>query len=67
MQDLKDQTLFPGLINAWGHFNLIAQDTLGVRLDYFLRKPPHATQELISRLKAQARPILFCWGYCCHN
>jgi hypothetical protein len=33
MQNLKDQTLFPGFINAWGHFTLIAQDTLGVRLD----------------------------------
>jgi len=53
--DLKGQTLLPGFIDAWGHFTLIAQNTLGVNLGYFSDKPPHTTQELIGRLKAEAR------------
>jgi len=57
MQDLKGQTLLPGFIDAWGHFTLIAQNTLGVNLGYFSKKPPQTTQELISRLKAEARPF----------
>ncbi len=57
MQDLKGQTLLPGFIDAWGHFTLIAQNTLGVNLGYFSKKPPHTTQELIGRLKAEARPF----------
>ena len=35
MQDLKGQTLLPGFIDAWGHFTLIAQNTLAVNLGYF--------------------------------
>ena len=57
MQDLKGQTLLPGFIDAWGHFTLVAQNTLGVNLGYFSKKPPHTTQELIGRLKAEARPF----------
>ena len=57
MNDLKGQTLLPGFIDAWGHFTLIAQNTLGVNLGYFSNKPPHTTQELISRLKNEARPF----------
>ena len=57
MDDLKGQTLLPGFIDAWGHFTLIAQNTLSVNLGYFSSKPPHTTQELISRLKAEARPF----------
>ena len=57
LQDLKGKTLLPGFIDAWGHFTLIAQNTLGVNLGYFSNKPPHTTQELISRLKTEARPF----------
>lgn len=57
MHDLKGQTLLPSFIDAWGHFTLIAQNTLSVNLGYFSKKPPHTTQELISRLKAEARPL----------
>lgn len=57
IHDLKGQTLLPGFIDAWGHFTLIAQNTLGVNLGYFSNKPPHTTQELIGRLKAEARPF----------
>ena len=55
--DLKGKTLLPGFIDGWGHFTLIAQNTLGVNLGYFSNKPPHTTQELIGRLKAEARPF----------
>ena len=57
MNDLKGQTLLPGFMDAWGHFTLIAQNTLSVNLGYFSNKPPHTTQELIARLKTEARPF----------
>jgi len=57
MKDLKGQTLLPGFIDAWGHFTLIAQNTLGVNLGYFSKKPPRTTQELIERLKTEAWPF----------
>ena len=57
LNDLKGKTLLPGFIDTWGHFTLIAQNTLGVNLGYFSHKPPHTTQELISRLKTEARPF----------
>ncbi len=57
LEDLKGKTLLPGFIDSWGHFTLIAQNTLGVNLGYFSRKPPHTTQELISRLKTEAKPF----------
>ncbi|OWF65185.1 hypothetical protein B6A14_05065 [Polynucleobacter hirudinilacicola] len=57
VHDLNGQTLLPGFIDAWGHFTLIAQNTLGVNLGYFSKKPPRTTQELIGRLKAEARPF----------
>ena len=57
MLDLKGQTLMPGFIDAWGHFTLIAQNTLSVNLGYFSEKPPHTTQEIIGRLKAEAQPF----------
>ena len=37
--DLKGHTLLPGFIDAWGHFTLVAQETLGVNLAYFSEKP----------------------------
>lgn len=57
MRDLKGKTLLPSFIDAWGHFTLIAQNTLSVNLGYFSNKPPHTTQELIGRLKAEAKPL----------
>ena len=57
LEDLKGKTLLPGFIDSWGHFTLIAQNTLGVNLGYFSRNPPHTTQELISRLKTEAKPF----------
>ena len=32
LYDLKGHTLMPGFIDSWGHFALIAQNTLGVNL-----------------------------------
>ncbi|WP_114662767.1 hypothetical protein [Polynucleobacter necessarius] len=43
LQDLKGKTLLPGFIDTWGHFTLIAQNTLGVNLAYFSNKPPQTT------------------------
>ena len=57
LQDLKGKTLLPSFIDAWGHFTLIAQNTQGVNLGYFSSKPPHTTQELIARLKSEAKPL----------
>jgi predicted amidohydrolase YtcJ len=57
LQDLKGKTMLPSFIDAWGHFTLIAQNTLSVNLGYFSKKPPHSTQELIGRLKAEAKPL----------
>ena len=57
LKDLKGKTLLPGFIDTWGHFTLIAQNTLGVNLGYFSHNPPHTTQELINRLKTEARPF----------
>lgn len=57
LYDLKGQTLLPGFIDAWGHFTLIAQNTLAVNLGYFSKNPPNTTKQLIDRLKAEARPF----------
>lgn len=57
IQDLKGRTLLPGFIDTWGHFALVAQDTLGVNLAYFSRNPPQTRSELIGRLKAEANPF----------
>jgi predicted amidohydrolase YtcJ len=57
LQDLKGKTLLPSFIDAWGHFTLISQNTLSVNLGYFSKKPPHTTQELIGRLKSEAKPL----------
>ncbi len=57
IHDLKGQTLLPGFIDAWGHFTLIAQNTLAVNLGYFSKNPPTTTKQLIDRLKAEARPF----------
>jgi len=55
IKDLKGHTLLPGFIDTWGHFALVAQDTLGVNLAYFSKNPPQTKAQLISKLKAEAR------------
>jgi predicted amidohydrolase YtcJ len=54
IQDLKGHTLLPGFIDTWGHFALVAQDTLGVNVAYFSKNPPQNKSQLISKLKAEA-------------
>lgn len=55
LQDLKGHTLLPGFIDTWGHFALIAQDTLAVNLAYFSRNPPQTKMDVISRLRSEAK------------
>ena len=55
LKDLQGHTLLPGFIDTWGHFALIAQDTLGVNLAYFSRNPPQTRAQLISRLRSEAK------------
>jgi hypothetical protein len=55
IQDLKGHTLLPGFIDTWGHFALVAQDTLGVNLAYFSKNPPQTKDQLVSKLKAEAK------------
>lgn len=55
IQDLKGNTLLPGFIDTWGHFALVAQDTLGVNLAYFSKNPPQNKTQLIGKLKAEAK------------
>lgn len=54
MVDLKGRTMLPGFIDSWGHFTLLAQQTLGVNLAYFSDKPPHDKADVIALLKAAA-------------
>ena len=46
--DLKGRTLLPGFIDGWGHFTLLAQQTLGVDLSYFGTNPK-SRAELVQR------------------
>jgi predicted amidohydrolase YtcJ len=55
IQDLNGRTLLPGFIDTWGHFALVAQNTLGVNLAYFSKNPPQNKAQLISKLKAEAK------------
>ena len=57
LQDLKGRTLLPGFIDTWGHFALVAQDTLGVNLAYFSKNPPQNKAQLLGRLQAEANPF----------
>lgn len=57
IQDLKGRTLLPGFIDTWGHFALVAQDTLGVNLAYFSKNPPQTKSQLIGRLQSEANPF----------
>ena len=50
--DLAGRTMLPGFIDSWGHFALLAQQTLGVNLGYFADKPPRTKADAIALLKA---------------
>ena len=49
--DLAGRTMLPGFIDSWGHFTLLAQQTLGVNLAYFSDTPPHDKAAVIGLLK----------------
>lgn len=55
--DLNGRTLLPAFIDSWGHFTLIAQNTLGVNLAYFSANPPKTKGQLIERLKIEGKPF----------
>ncbi len=57
LRDLKGHTLLPGFIDSWGHFALVAQDTLGVNVAYFSENPPRTKSELIARLQKEGKPF----------
>jgi len=57
LQDLKGHTLMPGFIDSWGHFALIAQNTLGVNLGYFAPNPPQNKAQAIQKLLTEGRPF----------
>ncbi len=50
--DLRGRTMLPGFIDTWGHFTLLAQQTLGVNLAYFADKPPRTKADVVALLKA---------------
>lgn len=52
LHDLKGTTLMPGFIDSWGHFTLIAQNTLGVNLGYFAKNPPNTKAQALNKLLA---------------
>ncbi len=55
LHDLKGQTLMPGFIDSWGHFTLIAQNTLGVNLGYFSQHPPNTKAQAIHKLLTKGK------------
>ena len=57
LQDLKGHTLMPGFIDSWGHFALIAQNTLGVNLGYFAPNPPQNKAQAIQKLLTEGKPF----------
>lgn len=57
LHDLKGHTLMPGFIDSWGHFSLIAQNTLGVNLGYFSDNPPHTKAQAVQKLLAEGKPF----------
>ena len=57
LHDLKGHTLLPGFIDSWGHFALVAQDTLGVNVAYFSDQPPNTKSQIIERLRKEAKPF----------
>lgn len=57
LHDLKGHTLMPGFIDSWGHFSLIAQNTLGVNLGYFSDNPPQTKGQAIQKLLSEGKPF----------
>jgi len=57
MRDLQGHTLLPGFIDTWGHFALVAQDTLGVNVAYFAEDPPKTKAQLLEKLRKQGKPF----------
>ena len=57
LRDLKGHTLLPGFIDTWGHFTLVAQNTLGVNVAYFSENPPTTKAQLIGKLRKEGRPF----------
>ncbi len=55
LYDLKGRTLMPGFIDSWGHFALIAQNTLGVNLGYFSQNPPNTKAQAINKLLTEGK------------
>lgn len=57
LYDLKGHTLMPGFIDSWGHFALVAQNTLGVNLGYFAKHPPNTKAQAINKLLSEGKPF----------
>ena len=57
LYDLKGHTLMPGFIDSWGHFALIAQNTLGINLGYFANNPPRTKAQAINKLLTEGKPF----------
>ena len=57
LHDLNGHTLLPGFIDSWGHFALIAQNTLGVNLGYFAKNPPKTKGQAIQKLLTEGKPF----------
>jgi predicted amidohydrolase YtcJ len=57
MHDLEGHTLLPGFIDTWGHFALVAQDTLGVNVSYFAKDPPKTKARLLEKLRSEGKPF----------
>ena len=57
LRDLKGHTLLPGFIDSWGHFALVAQNTLGVNVAYFSENPPTTKAQLIGTLRKEGKPF----------
>ena len=57
LRDLKGTTLMPGFIDSWGHFTLVAQNTLGVNLGYFTKNPPNTKAQVINKLLTEGKPF----------
>lgn len=55
LYDLNGRTLMPGFIDSWGHFALIAQNTLGVNVGYFAQNPPQTKAQVIQKLLTESK------------
>ena len=55
LYDLNGRTLMPGFIDSWGHFALIAQNTLGVNVGYFAQHPPQTKAQAIQKLLTEGK------------